>query len=248
MDEILGNRFLLASLVSAELTKDISKTLQYDHDTVFTDANSAIRDYYNSMTLDKRAIAIGTDGYLMTHELFDNPVIGWRQVLYMGCGYFPLLLINIKRPKNAIIYAPDVNFNLVATLHTMGCKLTFINNRFLNNFEKFFLPNQEYPFEIQYAVMEYGDIHSYSGEPFDFISISGICLIQEPALIDSFISILDIGGIMQMAYTNDNSELYSEDYALQPSYQLLEVIDTHDNITTYHIPYGNGHTTIIRNS
>lgn len=247
MDEILGNRFLLASLITAELTKDISKTLQYDHDAVFTDANSAIRDYYNAMTLDKRAIAIGTDGYLMTHELFDNPVIGWKQVLYMGCDYFALLLANIKKPRNAIINGPDVHFNLVATLHSMGCNLTFMNNKFLNNFEKFVLPNIEYPFSINYNVLNYEDVYSYEGDKFDFIVVPGICLIQDTRLIDSYISMLESGGIMQMPYTNDNSQLYSEDYALQPSYQLLEVIDNHDDITTYHIPYGNGHSTIIKN-
>jgi hypothetical protein len=248
MDEILGNRFLLASLVTVELTKDISKTLPYNYDTAFNDIHNSIREYYNSMTLDKRAVAVGTDGYLMTHELFDNPAIGWKQVLYMGCDYFALLLANISKPQRALIHGPDVHFNLVATLHSMGCELTFVNNKYLNNFEKFALNNSEYPFEMQYDVMEYFDIYELNQPTFDMVVFPGISLIRDMDLFNPLIDSLTPGGILQIPYTNDNSQLYGEDYAIQPSYQLLEIIDYRSDITSYHIPYGNGHNTIIKNA
>ena len=81
MDKILGNKFLLASLISTELTRDLSDDLEYDYDSAYNDINYSIKEYYNSMTLDRRAIAVGTDGVMLSHEVFNNPQIGWKQSL-----------------------------------------------------------------------------------------------------------------------------------------------------------------------
>ena len=65
MDKILGNKFLLASLISSELTRDLSDGLEYNYDSAYSDINYSIKEYYNSMTLDRRAIAVGTDGHML---------------------------------------------------------------------------------------------------------------------------------------------------------------------------------------
>lgn len=247
MDKILGNKFLLASLISSELTRDLSDGLEYNYDSAYSDINSSIKEYYNSMTLDRRAIAVGTDGHMLSHELFNNPQIGWKQSLYLCTDYFSLMMANIKKPKNALINGPDKHFNLVATLASMGCKLTFLNNKFLNNFELFVLNNSEYPFDIEYEVIEQEDIYDYSGPKFDFMALAGVYLVLDDELINSHIDALEVGGVIHIIDTNDNSEIYGEDYAHRPSYKLFEVIDDYPNITTYHIPFGIGHNFIIKN-
>ena len=247
MDKILGNKFLLASLISSELTRDLSDNLEYNYDSAYDDINTSIKEYYNSMTLDRRAIAIGTDGHMLSHELFNNPQIGWKQSLYLCTDYFSLMMANVKKPKNALINGPDKNFTLVAALATMGCKLTFLNNKYLNNFELFVLNNPEYPFDIEYEVIEQEDIHGYSGLKFDFMTLGAGVLLFDDELINSHIDALEVGGVIHLINTNDNSEIYGENYAHCPSYRLFEVIDDYPNITTYHVPFGIGHNFIIKN-
>ena len=247
MDKILGNKFLLASLISTELTRDLSDSLEYDYDSAYNDINSSIKEYYNSMTLDRRAIAVGTDGVMLSHEVFNNPQIGWKQSLYLCTDYFALMMANVKKPKNALINGPDKHFNLVATLASIGCKLTFLNNKYLNNFELFVLNNPEYPFDIEYEVIEQEDIYEYSAPKFDFMVLGAVYLVLDDELINSHIDALEVGGVIHLINTNDNSEIYGEDYAHQPSYKLFEVIDDYPDITTYHIPFGIGHNFIIKN-
>ncbi len=247
MDKILGNKFLLASLISSELTRDLSDGLEYNYDSAYDDINTSIKEYYNSMTLDRRAIAIGTDGHMLSHELFNSPQIGWKQSLYLCTDYFALLMANVKKPKNALINGPDKHFNLVAALASMGCELTFLNNKFLNNFELFVLNNPEYPFDIEYNVIEQEDIYEYTDAKFDFMALAGVYLVLDDELINSHIDALEVGGVMHIIDTNDNSEIYGENYAHSPSYKLFEVIDDYPNITTYHVPFGIGHNFIIKN-
>jgi hypothetical protein len=248
MDEILGNKFLLSALITAELTRDSSKSLQYDFDAAFTDIHTSIRNYYNSMTLDKRAIAIGTDGDLMMHELFDTPELGWKQLLYISTDYFSLMLLNIKKPTSSLIVGPDIHFNLVATVQAMGSQISFINNKFLNNFEKFALGSPEYPFAMNYSVYEYDDVHNEPGEIFDFITVPGSCVTLDEDLLSSLVKTLQPGGIIHIHNTNSNARIYGEDYEIQSTYPIFEIIDEFQEINSYHIPYGIGHNILVKNA
>lgn len=246
MDEVLGNRFLLSALITKELTRDASGSLPYNFDSAFTDIHTSIRNYYNSLTLDKRAIAIGTDGDLMMHELFDSPQLGWGQLLYISTDYFSLMLADIKRPSSSLVIGPDIHFNLVATLHSMGSSLSFVNNKFLNNFEKFVLNTPEYPFNINYSVYEYSDIHNQNSPIFDFVTVPGSCLTLDDDLLHSLVDCLLPGGIIHIHNTNSNSRIYGEEYEMQPTYPMFSIIDDFPQLTSYHIPYGIGHNILIK--
>jgi hypothetical protein len=247
MDKLLGNYFVLVSLLTKDLFKDISQDLDYDYESVFSETTTQIRDYYLSMTLDKRAIAVGTDAHVLQPELFHEPQNGYKQILYLHTDYYPLMIANIKRPKNVLIKGPDTRFNVIAALTKYNCNFTFINDKYLNVFEKFILQHPEYTYDIEYKVLDRQDISLYDKEKFDFILCSGPYLLWEENSIDEYINMLENNGVMMIVDTNDGSSLYGEDYECWPSYALCEVIDRFENISSYHIPYGGGINIIVKN-
>ena len=108
------------------------------------------------------------------------------------------------------------------------------------------LNTPEYPFNINYSVYEYSDIHNQNSPIFDFVTVPGSCLTLDDDLLHSLVDCLLPGGIIHIHNTNSNSRIYGEEYEMQPTYPIFSIIDDFPQLTSYHIPYGIGHNILIK--
>lgn len=246
MSEVLQNKTILKDIITKELSNYSATELPYSWDEVITDAAMGISNFWNSVNVDKRVVAVGADFYIHSWDLYAGMMDGWKDRTYVCGGLYAQMLCDLKLPQTALISSPDRHFDLVALLASRNVNLYFMNNDSLYNFENFIRDLQSYPFEFTYNVVNYQDIILGVANQFDFVQVQASDLVIDIELVNSYLSHVSPGGVVYMPYANEEGRLYTEDYYVEPITDVYEIVSQRDDFYSYHIPNAIGFQVLIR--
>lgn len=245
MAKIYNDSFLLKNYIIQTTSKYIKDEIEYDQQEVQKDCFQDILNLKNSLTLDKRAIAIGSNTFCNREEMFFLAEEGgWSHVYWVGLNHYCQLIINLLKPKSSLIGMPDSCFDLSAILAARGSEITFLNSFSLELFERYIYNHPEYMrVRYDYSSIDSQDIvniENLNGKKFDFIYIPYVWLLFDPSLIHNFINILEDDGAIVVVATNDMMRMYKTDFHANHIYDILKYINDIDGIYNYHIPDAQG--------
>lgn len=246
MDDIFGNKFLIANAMTYGFSKNSSEELDYDFFAVYDDIARSIKDDIVAKNFDRRAIAVGADPIINGWEVLSGTVSGWREAMYISGGLYHQMIADLIQPTTALVDSPDVQFDFVLDLNRKGVDLTFINNDRLYKFESFVLTHPEYNFTGDYTVIEYEELESITEPQFDLTCAPHVEMLWNPDLVDKIIDATNSGGAIMFPFASEGMRLYSETYYIEPVYDVYEALDERTDITSYHIPYLGGFHIIVK--
>jgi hypothetical protein len=246
MDQVLGNRYLISNVLARNLSVDLIDRLEIDYETIYSDFANAAKAFNDTLTYDKRAIATGADPTLYVEDVFATTSSEWFDNLYVYLEHYSQMFYQIKKPKKILVHAPSASFGLVAAAANDGCELSFVNNKYLYNFENFILKNNDYPFNSSYNVYDLQDIENLEEETFDMITFSSVDILINDILQEKLIKALNKGGIMIIFSINDGTLFYDQEYHINPIMNLFSITDNQD-INLYHMTNNYGYNIIIKN-
>lgn len=235
MYNLVENRFLLISTVTKELTMNASSSLDYDYWEVMSDASKAISNYYDSINLDRRVMAVGSEVRIHVWDIMSGNLDGWKEHIFVSSGVYAQMIFDMTPPTKALIFEPDRQYDMVAYLASIGCELTFVNNECLFLFENFVRDLPSYPFSFSYNTIDRNDIPDASME-FNFVNVPINELVIDELMMDDIISSMSTGGVLYVPHANQSGRMYSEDYYIEPVTRVYEDILLRNDITSYHIP------------
>lgn len=251
MQKIYNDSLLLKNHVLKTLSKYVTDETVYDSQEVQNDCFQQILQLKNSLTIDKRAVAIGTNTFCSREEMyFASTEGGWSHVYWIGVNHYSQLIVNLLKPKSALIGMPDSHFDIAAILASRDCELTFLNSFLLDLFEKYIYTHPEYSQnQYDYNVIDTQDIiniDNLNGKKFDFIYIPYIWLLFDETLIHNFISITETGGAIVLIGTNDLMKMYKPDFHSNHIYDIMAYVNSIEGVYNYHIPEVQGINIIIK--
>lgn len=246
MDNILGNRLLIANALTYEFSKNSSQAIDYDFFSVHDDIARSIKADRIAKNLDRRSVAVGADFLLHDWDLLSGTPTGWKEGMYIASGLYNQMIADIVKPTTALVVAPDVNFDFVLDLNRKGVALTFLNSDRLHAFEAHVLTHSEYQFTGDYTVIEYEELESITESQFDMVCMGSPDLTINPDLIDKTIEATNSGGAIIIGASNQGMRLYSPHYYIEPVYDMYEALDARTDITSYHIPYLAGFHILVK--
>lgn len=244
--QVISNKNIYTSSIAKEASKCSSSELAYDYTEVLDDASAAIKNHYSSSNLDKRFISVATDTYVHAWDIASATVAGWRDYTYISMGMFAEMIVDIVRPKKALISSPDRHYNLVALLNSRNCELTFLNNECLFNFENFIRDLESYPFEINYSTIDYDQISELDYGTYNFIEVLSTDLIINNSLSSQYVDLLESNGAIYLPNVNENERFYSQFYYTEPIVPVLDSFLENDNVFSYNIPCNVGFQIVIK--
>jgi hypothetical protein len=171
---------------------------------------------------------------------------GWSDMTYMFTNGYATMAADMKKPQRAFITTPDVQFEMVAMLHNAGCNLSFLNNDWLYQFEDFVLTQPEYP-DVHYTTYDFDELMDLQEPCFDFIALSATHAVTCNDLLHKSLDLLEPNGLLCLSTVNEIMRLYSEEYHIQPIYDIYEILESRDDITYYHMPHGPGYQYVVKN-
>lgn len=246
MNQVLGNRYLISNVLARNLSVDLIDKLGIDYETIYTDFANAAKAFNDTLTYDRRAIATGADPTLYVEDVFATTSSEWFDSLYVYLEHYLQMFYQIKKPKKILVHSPSTSFGLVAVAANDGCELSFVNNKYLYNFENFILKNDDYPFNTSYNVYDIQDIENLEEETFDMITFTSVDILINDVLQEKLVKALNKGGIMIIFSINDYTLFYDQEYHINPVMNLFSITDNPD-INLYHMTNNYGYNIIIKN-
>lgn len=246
MNQVLGNRYLISNVLARNLSVDLIDKFQMDYETIYSDYVNAAKAFNDTLTYDRRAIATGADPTVYTEDVFATTSSEWFDSLYVYLEHYIQMFYQIKKPKKILVHAPSASFGLVAIAANDGCELSFVNNKYLYNFENFILKNNDYPFNSSYNVYDLQDIENLEEETFDMITYTSVDILINDILQEKLIKALNKDGIMIIFSVNDTTLFYDQQYHINPMMNLFSITDNED-INLYHMTNNYGYNVIIKN-
>jgi hypothetical protein len=247
MTIVLSNKYLIANVLTRNLTRDITDRLPFDYGEIYNDLWTSAKNYKESITLDKRAIAVGTVGDAFLEEMYATDSFGWSDACYVYTEHYPQMLYQLKKPSSVLIHGPDTSFGLVAAAAADQCRLAFLNNKYLDNFEKFVLNQSDYIFDVDYDVYDLQEFNSGVDETFDMIFATSVDFAANEDLLQQMLGALAPGGAMVIYSTNGNLSFYDKRYYMDPIMKIFNIIESNEDINTYHLTNNQGYNVIIKN-
>jgi len=251
MQKIHNDSFLLKAHITKTVSKYMDDGVPYNADEVQSDSFQSILDLKNSLTIDKRATAIGTNSFCNREEMFFASVQGgWSHAHWVGINHYPQLIINLLKPKSALLGMPDSHFTMSSILAGMGCEITFINCFLLDLFEKYVYTHPEHqPYQYDYNVIDTQDIinpENIDGKKFDLIYIPYVWILLDPSIINNFINITESGGAIVVIATSDMLRMYKPEFHNNHIYDILKYINNIDEIYNFHLTETQGINVLIK--
>ena len=232
---------------------DMSKTPYSDMDSLFTaerkDFYNYGRDYCESLTPDRRAIAGAHDPYLFIWDYLTEPHPEWMSYVWVH-EELRMLLCDLKNPTKALFTNPVGGQFLMTLSEDRSKEVFFINNLEYNVLERFVKQSPEWASkDPNWKVMDQQDL--LAGEEagtFDFVETHAeYCFGCDEEMADAYMDLLNPGGmlvILNSAYAKGmykiRNSLHHENY--EPNKRLLE----RDGFTVLHFPIDVGFTIIQR--
>lgn len=198
-----------------------------------SDTSLKIKEYLDTLSIDKRKIAVGGDFYIWYHDLMsrDNLVHKKTEGFRYGDGLQESLFL-IKKPINTLLSSVSWNVNFARIAATRS-NVTFTNNYHLDLIEHVVLDQEELN-SWNYNVISKQDIEAGEGGPFDFIVVPAWEMVHDPSLVLSYYNLLASNGLLLISWANDNGNLYKVDSQYSPYYEIIQHLKELEDVAIYH--------------
>jgi hypothetical protein len=207
------------------------------------DYSLRIKQYLDTLNLDKRKKAVGLDFIMWFYDMFGNSASKWHEGFASNHGDGPQeLLLLTKQPVKTLISSPSWNVAF-AKLVNEKSNLTFINSYQLDLFEQFCIDD---PSIWDYATITRQEAEAGSGGPFDLICINTYDIIHDPSVVIGYFNMLETNGVMVIPYANDGGTLYDTGAEDSPYYEINKELKALSNSLVYHDYSSIGTTYVIK--
>lgn len=197
------------------------------------DVYSKIKEYLDSLSLDKRKIAVGGDIFIWIFDAFSKQTSTYKTTDGLRYGDFKQeSLFLTKNPTNSLYSSPSWNVNFARIMATRS-NVTFVNNFHLDMLENIALEQEELD-SWNYDVISRQDAEAGNGGPFDFIAINTYDIIHDPSLVLSYFNMLADNGLLLISWANDNGNLYKVDSEYSPYFEINQHLKALENAVVYH--------------
>jgi hypothetical protein len=196
------------------------------------DKSKKINEYLNSLSIDKRKIAVGMDFMIWYFDVFSKDSHFWNvnPAYFYAANTHEFGFLTAK-PKTSLMTLPAFNTGL-ANLMQKRSKLTLLNNYQLNLFEKFIKTDDWNYDTVTMQQIEHDDSPTY-----DFICMSLHDVVHRPELTIKFFDTLNTSGTLMMLYTGMDS-LYQDQSIYTDIYEVHDTLKNIKNSVVYHNPTG----------
>jgi hypothetical protein len=226
-----------------ELLKPYRSNAVVNQDEI--DSLSKVKDYLDTLPLDKRKIAVGGDVFIWFADNFSRvdsihrDTEGYRY----GDGIQETAFL-IKNPTKSLLTTPVWSLSFARTVAERS-DLTLINDYQLNLLERVVLTEQEIE-DWNYQVISRQQAEASEGGPFDFISLSSYNIVHDPSLVLSYFNMLNDNGVMLITWANDNGNLYETDAEYSPYFEINQHLKSLENVCVSHDYTSLGTTTVVK--
>ena len=209
------------------------------------DAYSKVREYLDTLPIDKRKIAVGGDIFIWYFDSLGREDSVHRSTDGFRYGDNPQeSVFMIKRPAKSLLTSPAFSIAFAETVASMS-NLTLLNNSQLHLLEKAILTEEEIE-EWNYEVITKQEAEASDGGPFDFISLNSYEIIHDPSLVLSYFNMLNDNGVMLVTWANDNGNLYETDAQYSPYFEINQHLKGLENVCISHDYTSLGTTIVVK--
>lgn len=212
--------------------EEIVKFYQVENAQDMVDRTAAIKQYLDTLSIDKRRIAIGMFDILIWYfDMFSSETTMWNQNFsstYGGSQYELSFLT--KNPTTSLMSFPAWNTGL-AKLMDEKSDLTIINGYQLDLFETFCKKESE---TWAYNTVSRQEVEAGIAGSYDYIAINSYDVIHDPSLVVSFFNMLNAGGVLVIGHANNSGHLYEDGAEYIPQYELHQNLKELNNSLVYH--------------
>lgn len=209
------------------------------------DAYLKAKTYLDTLSLDKRKIAVGGDIFIWYFDTFSRQDSIHRTTDGFRYGDNPQeIVFLIKNPAKTLLTTPVMSLPFAETVASRS-DLTLLNNYQLGILEKAVLTEEEIA-EWNYDVLSKQDAEASEGGPFDFIQLNSYEIIHDPSLVISYFNMLNDNGILLITWANDNGNLYETDSKYSPYYEINEHLKSLSNVSIAHDYTSLGTTILVK--
>lgn len=209
------------------------------------DAYTKIKEYLDTLPLDKRKIAVGGDIFIWYFDTFLREDVEYRSTGGFRYGDNPQeSSFLIKKPTKTLLTSPVLSIAFAQTAASRS-DLTLVNNHQLNLLERCILTEAEIA-EWDYEVISRQQAEASEGGPFDFISVISYDIVHDPSLVLSYYNMLAANGVMLVTWTGDNGNLYETDAEYSPYFEIHQHLKGLENVSVSHDYTSLGTTIIVK--
>ena len=225
-------------LVKPYRPNDEINQLEYDN-------FAKVKEYLDTLPLDKRKIAVGGDIFMWYFDTFSREDSVHKSTDGYRYGDNPQeITFMIKNPAKTLLSHSVWSMSFMKTVASRS-ELTLINNYQLNLLERCILTEAEIA-ELDYDVISRQDAEASAAGPFDFISFGSYDIIHDPSLVLSYFNMLADNGVMLITWANDNGNLYETDAEYSPYFEINEHLKSLENVCVSHDYTLLGTTTVVK--
>jgi hypothetical protein len=223
-----------------------------------SDYAKKIKQFHELVSIDRRAVAVGSDIEAHWHEAMisvndELAHVVWQNISQIKMWYDLLISDGtVENPKKVLTYMQFPWSFMMDYMSDRTKEFTFINNIDLYYFESFYLDAQklaEYP-DIRYSAVDLIDI--VSGETsyaYDVVRATGFG-INRPSIdvLESLMNSVKIGGVFVLSDASDYGMLYmTADSEITSEFlDYGKYIASRGDFISYHLPYDVGLTVAKR--
>jgi len=191
-----------------------------------------ISEYLESLSIDKRKIAVGMDFMIWYFDVFSKDTHFWNTnpAYFYAANTHEFGFLTAK-PKTTLMTLPSFNTGLL-NLMAKRSELTLLNNYQLHLFENFIHKK-----DFDYKTLLMQEIENGTEKKYDFICMSIHDVIHDPALVVKFFDCLTEGGTLMMLYTGTD-QLYKKESIFTDFFEVHQNLINIKNSSVYHNPTG----------
>jgi hypothetical protein len=207
------------------------KYYQVENGQDMLDRTQAIKQYLDSLNIDKRKIAAGFDMLIWYFDMFGTPESHWNinySSTYGGGVYEEAFLMS--KPTKSLMTFPAWNTGLARIINEKS-EVTFVNGYQLDIFEQFCKKETE---TWSYDTVLREELEKGTAGPFDFIAMNTFDIHHEPSLSATYFNMLSPGGVMVIGHVNDNGDLYSVAGQYNPNFEMITSLKNLENCILHH--------------
>jgi hypothetical protein len=209
------------------------------------DTYAKIKEYLDTLSLDKRKIAVGGDIFIWYFDTFGREDSIHRSTDGFRYGDNPQEnIFMIKNPLKSLLTTPAISIAFAETVASRS-QLTLVNNFQLNLLEQVILTQQEIE-EWNYEVISRQQAEASEAGPFDFIAVNSYDIIHDPSLVLSYFNMLNDNGVMLVTWANDNGNLYETDAQYSPYFEINQHLKGLENVCVSHDYTSLGTTIVVK--
>lgn len=188
--------------------------------------------YQNSLQIDKRKLAIGSDLAILYYDMFGSQLSDWQQnygsSTYGGFGVEQSFFL--KRPNKTLFSYPSWNPSRAKYFNSES-NLTLVNGFQVDLFEKFAKDQSE---GWSYDVISRQAIENGDGGFYDFIAINIWDIIDDPISVLDYYNMLEAHGVLCINASNYDGILLEDNGIYSAPYEIHQILKEAPSSLVYH--------------